>query len=196
MNYFEGAIPFEKKEDNILMALAHGYYSKLARHRNKIYYETCTPLKPMECTPDRDSTLSTRTHAKMIAYNELFYMRENETVLKLNVVGKFPTKILDIVKQTYGPLIEACFKPLARRTTNNRNRGGRDRGNRKYGDRKGGKYGDRKGGKYGDRKGGRFGRRDRGDRRGDRFERRKRGNLPNRPNMGRRNTDAGANVAP
>ncbi len=197
INYFPGAVPFEKKEDNIMMALAHGYYSKLAKHRNKMFYETCVPLKSTECAPDRDTTLSMRTHAKMVMYNELFMLREDQPVLKLNVVGKLPTKVLDEVKKLYGGVIEACFKASARRATNNRNRGGRDRG-----DRKGGKYGDRRGGKYGDRKGGRFGRRDRGDRRGNRrggrFDRRdRRGNRPNRPNMGRRNnaTGAGANVA-
>ena len=165
VNFFPGAEPFEKKEENILMALAHGFYTKMAKYRNKIYYETCAPLKPMQCTPDRDSTLSMKTHAKMIAYNELFYMRENEPVLKLNVVGKFPTKILDEVKKLYNDYIPQCFKASSRLPVTN-NRGGR------YGNkgRRDGRHGDRKG-----RREGRFERRNRGERRGDRFQRRDKG---------------------
>lgn len=187
MVYFPGATPFEKTDDNILMSLAHGYFSKLAKHRNKMFYLTCVPLKPTECAPDRDTTLSMKTHAKIIMYNELFMLREDQPVLKLNVVGKLPTKIIDEIKKLYGNLIPECFKASPRRAANNN----------RYGD----KGRDRKGGKYGDRKGGRFGRHDRGDRRRGRNRsdyRRGRFEKRDRPNMGRRNNAAGvgANVAP
>ncbi len=169
MVYFPNVKTFEKTDDNIMMALALGYFSKFAKHRNKMFYETCVPLKPTECAPDRDTTLSMRTHAKIVMYNELFMLREDQPVLKLNVVGKLPTKVLDEIKKLYGDLIPECFKASPRRATTNNRYGDKGR-NRKGRGREGGR-GDRRG-----RREGRFGKGEHhGDRQGNRYQRRDKG---------------------
>ena len=148
-NFFPHAKPFDDLEENILMAMAEGFYVHLAKHVGKGMYKTCIPLQKTMCTPDRDSSVSLTVKPKVLMYNELFMIREDAKSLKLNMVSKIPTKVMAVIKEQYGTLIENCMKE---EKINNR------------GDRKGrGNFKGRRGDNRGDRRGD-----NRGDRRGDR----------------------------
>ncbi len=119
INYFPNAVMYEKKEDNILASIAHGYYTHMVKHINKNFYSTCFPLEPVMCYPDMNSTVSLKAKPKYLIYNELFMLRENQPTLKLNIVNKLPAKIQADVKTFYGKLIENCYKKsVAKKSTN------------------------------------------------------------------------------
>ena len=110
VNYFPNATLFEKREDNILAAIGHGFYTHMVKHVNKNFYTTCVPLEPVMCYPDMNSTISLKAKPKYLVYYELFMLRENQPTLKLNVVNKLPTKVQAELKSMYGKLIENCYK--------------------------------------------------------------------------------------
>ena len=110
VNYFPNATLFEKREDNILAAIGHGFYTHMVKHVNKNFYTTCVPLEPVMCYPDMNSSISLKAKPKYLVYYELFMLRENQPTLKLNVVNKLPTKVQTELKSMYGKLIENCYK--------------------------------------------------------------------------------------
>ncbi len=120
INYFPNAQVYEKKEDNIMAALGHGFFTHMVKHVNKNFYRTCVPLEPVACYPDMKSTVGLKAKPKYLIYNELFMLRENQPSLKLNIVGKLPTKIQAEIKSAYGDLIKECYSSA--KVSNNRSR--------------------------------------------------------------------------
>ncbi len=112
INYFPNAKLFEKREDNILAAIGHGFYTHMAKHVNKNFYTTCVPIEPVMCYPDMNSTISLKAKPKYLVYYELFMLRENQPTLKLNIVNKLPTKVQAEIKSVYGKLIPNCYKTI------------------------------------------------------------------------------------
>ncbi len=112
LNYFPNAVLMEKREDNIMMALAHGFFTHMVKHKHKNFYQTCVPLQPVDCYPDMKSTLSLKAKPSYLIYYELFMLRENQPSLKLNIVNRLPTTVLKQVKDSYGDLIENCYKAI------------------------------------------------------------------------------------
>ncbi len=115
VNYFPNSTLFEKREDNILAAIGHGFYTHMVKHVNKNFYTTCVPLEPVMCYPDMNSSISLKAKPKYLVYYELFMLRENQPTLKLNVVNKLPTKVQAELKSMYGKLIENCYKTIKRK---------------------------------------------------------------------------------
>ena len=110
VNFFPNSQVFDKKEDNILASIGHGFYTHMVKHVNKNFYTTCVPLEPIMCFPDMNSTISLKAKPAYLIYYELFMLRENQPTLKLNIVGKLPTKVQTELKSVYGKLIENCYK--------------------------------------------------------------------------------------
>ncbi len=130
INYFPNATLYEKKEDNIMASLAHGFFTRMVKHVNKNFYSTCFPLQPVMCNPDMNSTVSLSAKPKYLIYSELFMLRENQPILKLNIVNKLPTKIQSEIKEQYGKLIENCYKTIKINKMNKRNHQRREKGDR------------------------------------------------------------------
>ena len=110
MNFFPNSKMFNSKEDNILMAFAHGLYTNIAKNVNKMMYRACYPIEKSLCHPDNKSTISMKIKPAFLFYSELFMLREGQKDLKLNFITKFPNKILDVIKDKYKKYIEDCYK--------------------------------------------------------------------------------------
>jgi HrpA-like RNA helicase len=109
LNLFPNALLFDKKENNILMCLAIGNITNIARlFDKKGMYLTCFPEKKVISKPDMNSTLSTKP--SLLLYHELFTMRKNQNILKLNLVTKLPTEITKILKKENEIFIKICFQ--------------------------------------------------------------------------------------
>ncbi len=130
VNYFPDAKLFEKREDNILAAIGHGFYTHMAKHVNKNFYTTCVPIEPVMCYPDMNSTVSLKAKPKYLVYYELFMLRENQPTLKLNIVNKLPTKVQAEIKSVYGKLIPNCYKTIKMKSKNKGKKGSRKTGER------------------------------------------------------------------
>ncbi len=135
VNYFPDAKLFEKREDNILAAIGHGFYTHMAKHVNKNFYTTCVPIEPVMCYPDMNSTVSLKAKPKYLVYYELFMLRENQPTLKLNIVNKLPTKVQAEIKSVYGKLIPNCYKTIKMKSKNNGKRKDGKKGTRKAGEK-------------------------------------------------------------
>ena len=109
LNLFPNASLFNKKEHNILISLGIGNITNTARLIDKNgMYLTCFPEKKVIAKPDMNSTLKTKP--TLLLYHELFTMRKNQNVLKLNLVTKLPTEITKILKKDYEKFIKICFQ--------------------------------------------------------------------------------------
>ena len=106
-NFFPSAIPFDNKEDNITMSLCSGLVTQFAKIKNsgKGIYRTCFPIKRIDCQFDRETSLIAKVKPSMAYYGELFQMRKEQRLLKLNFVGRIPTVVMDKVKEMYPELI-------------------------------------------------------------------------------------------
>ncbi len=123
INFFPNVTMYEKKEDNIMASIGHGYYTHMVKHVNKNFYKTCYPIEKVMCYPDMKSTVSLKAKPKYLIYNELFMLRENQPTLKLNIVNKLPTKIQDEIKTNYKKYIEDCYKTVKENSVNKKGRG-------------------------------------------------------------------------
>ena len=112
VNLFPNASAMNSKEKNILMALAIGNICNLAKltDEKKNIYKTCFPLSKRYAKFDANSTLTIKNRSKIVLYNELFTMRKDQPILKLNLVTKIPNDIILKIKKDYGPLIKTCFE--------------------------------------------------------------------------------------
>ncbi len=120
INFFPNAVPFEKKEDNITMSLAHGLIINMAKLKNSKQgiYKTCFPIKKVDCRIDRNTSLKSKTKPAMLMYGELFQMREDQPILKLNFVNRLSKVVMDQLKIDYTDLL----KEYSKKTKNNDNK--------------------------------------------------------------------------
>jgi HrpA-like RNA helicase len=112
INLFPEANKFDTKEKNILISLAIGNITNLAKivDEKKNIYKTCFPIKKVFCKFDMNTTLSTKNRTKIVLYNELFTRRKDEKILKLNLVTKLPQEIILKIKKDYNNFIKTCFE--------------------------------------------------------------------------------------
>ena len=110
-SYFANAELHKTKEDNILHSFSHGFYINIAKKQNNKYL-TCFPVEKVYCFPDPKSSLKLSIKPEFLIYYELFMMRETQRELKLNIVSKLPTVILDDIKKKYKKYIEDCYKKI------------------------------------------------------------------------------------
>ena len=112
VNLFPNANVMNSKDKNILMALSIGNICNLAKltDEKKNIYKTCFPLSKRYANFDPNSTLTIKNRSKIVLYNELFTMRKDQKILKLNLVTKVPNDIILKLKKDYGPFIKTCFE--------------------------------------------------------------------------------------
>ncbi len=110
--FFPNLMMYEKKNDNICMALSLGLIINMAKLLNQktAMYKTCFPIERTKCKFDRDTTLQTKVHPALVMYGELFKLRKEQPILKLNFVNRIPTTVLTQLKDYYPDLIKEYLK--------------------------------------------------------------------------------------
>ncbi len=110
--FFPNLTMYEKKNDNICMALSMGLIVNMAKLLNQktAMYKTCFPIERVKCKFDRDTTLQTKVHPALVMYGELFKLRKEQPILKLNFVNRIPTTVLTQLKDYYPDLIKEYLK--------------------------------------------------------------------------------------
>ena len=118
-NFFPNAVPFDEKADNITMSLCMGLITQFAKVKNsgKGIYRTCFPLKRIDCQFDRETSLISKVKPSLVMYGELFQMRKDQKLLKLNFVERISTVVMEKVKEVYPELISDFAK--TNKNTNN-----------------------------------------------------------------------------
>jgi HrpA-like RNA helicase len=105
LNLFPNAIKSNSKQNNILMSLAIGNITNMATLIDKKgIYRTIFPLEKVNCSFDKGSTLKMKP--KYVMYHELFTMRKDQKVLKLNLVTKLSPEIMNTIKKDYTQFME------------------------------------------------------------------------------------------
>jgi len=110
INFFPNIKKSFNIENNILASFAHGLYINIAKKISNDKYKTCYPITHTLCRPDQKSSISLSPKPSFLFYNELVMLREDQKELKMNVVNKFPTDVLTIIKDTYKTYIPDCYK--------------------------------------------------------------------------------------
>ena len=112
VNFFPNAKSFNSIEKNIMMALAIGNITNLAKQidKKKLIYKTCFPEKKVYTNLDKNTTLSAKNATKLIMYHELFMARKDAKFLKLNITTKIPVDVGATLKKEYGNYIKSCFE--------------------------------------------------------------------------------------
>jgi HrpA-like RNA helicase len=112
VNLFPDAVNTSSKDKNILLALGIGNITNLACivDEKKGIYKTCFPEKRMYSKFDQNSSLTIKNRTKIVMYNELFMMRRDQPILKLNLITKMPNDIILKIKKDYGQFIKPCFE--------------------------------------------------------------------------------------
>lgn len=110
--FFPNLTMYEKKNDNICMALSMGLIVNMAKLLNQktAMYKSCFPIERVKCKFDRDTTLQTKVHPALVMYGELFKLRKEQPILKLNFVNRIPTTVLTQLKDYYPDLIKDYLK--------------------------------------------------------------------------------------
>lgn len=99
LNLFPNIKMYNSREKNIMMALSIGNITNVAKliDKKKSIYKTCFPIKKALCKFDPHTTLLTKPN--IVLYNELFKRRQNEKILKLNLVTKINNDIIVNLKK-------------------------------------------------------------------------------------------------
>ena len=110
--FFPNLTMYEKKNDNICMALSMGLIINMAKIINQktAMYKSCFPIERVKCKFDRDTSLQTKVHPALVMYGELFKLRREQPILKLNFVNRIPTTVLTQLKDYYPDLIKEYLK--------------------------------------------------------------------------------------
>ncbi len=110
--FFPNLTMYEKKNDNICMALSLGLIINMAKIINQktAMYKSCFPIERVKCKFDRDTSLQTKVHPALVMYGELFKLRKEQPILKLNFVNRIPTTVLTQLKDYYPDLIKEYLK--------------------------------------------------------------------------------------
>jgi hypothetical protein len=142
LNLFPNAEKSNSRQNNILMALALGNITNIAVLQDKKgTYKTCFPQEKVYCKGDMGSSL--KSNPQHLIYHELFTMRKDQKILKLNLTTNVPTSIINNLKKTYSEFIKTCFE----KPTGKIDYGYSDKKSWKKSDKKFGKKYDKKFGK-------------------------------------------------
>ncbi len=102
----------DDKLDNIMMSLAYGYLTNMAKNINssRMIYKACFPQVKVDCQFARDTTLSTKRAPAMVLYGEMMRLRLDAKMLKMNGVNRIPTVVMDQMKELYPELMKQYSK--------------------------------------------------------------------------------------
>ncbi len=110
--YFENLVPLQDKMDNIIYSLTLGYITNFAKNINssRMIYKACFPQVKTDCQFARDTSLTTKRAPSMIFYGEMMRLRADQKILKMNIVNRIPTVVMDQLKVIYPDLIKQFSK--------------------------------------------------------------------------------------
>lgn len=128
------------KMDNIMMSLTYGYLTNMAKNINptRMIYKACFPQVKIDCQFARDTTLSTKRAPAMVVYAEMMRLSAESKLLKMNIINRIPTIVMDQMKELYPELMKEYAKVEKNKYNNYSSKKG-DRRDNKRGDRKGSK---------------------------------------------------------
>ncbi len=110
--YFNNLVPSQDKIDNIIYSLTLGYITNFAKNINssKMIYKACFPQVKTDCQFARDTSLTTKRAPSMVFYGEMMRLRADQKILKMNIVNRIPTVVMDQLKVIYPDLIKQFSK--------------------------------------------------------------------------------------
>jgi len=118
-SFFPNINMHKSKEENILQSFSHGLYINMVKNQGNNKFVTCFPLEKTYCNPDPKSSVSLTSKPAYLMYYELFMMREHQKQLKLNVVSKMPTSVMNQVKKLYKHFIPDCYQKIILESSRN-----------------------------------------------------------------------------
>ncbi len=112
VNFFPSLQPTQDKYDNMSLSLCMGLIINMAKlvNQKKAMYRTAFPLKKIDCKFDRDTSLIAKTHPSLVYYGELFKMRKDQPILKLNFVNRIPSSVVSQLESFYPDLMKEYMK--------------------------------------------------------------------------------------
>jgi HrpA-like RNA helicase len=112
VNYFPTLQPSQDKYENMSLSLCMGLIINMAKlvNQNKALYRTAFPLKKIDCRFDRDTSLIAKTHPSLVYYGELFKLRKDQPILKLNFVNRIPSSVVSQLESFYPDLLTEYMK--------------------------------------------------------------------------------------
>lgn len=110
--YFDNLVPLEDKIDNIIYSLTNGYITNFAKNINssRMIYKACFPQVKIQCQFARDTSLTTKRAPSLVFYGEMMRLRADQKILKMNIVNRIPTVVMDKLKDIYPELIKEYTK--------------------------------------------------------------------------------------
>jgi hypothetical protein len=92
----------------------------MVKNQGNNKFVTCFPLEKTYCSPDPKSSVSLTSKPAYLMYYELFMMHEHQKQLKLNIVSKMPTSVMNHVKKLYKHFIPDCYKKITIENSSNK----------------------------------------------------------------------------